>query len=259
MTPGTRSTRHCAAPRMSPPCGTHSPTAQSTLLRPITPRTRPRRKSVNGMPRPTAWSASSPPSRLCTNRWLQQVLWDGQMSHGCCPQPPRASGGSQVTGDRLPPMIHPPSRCTTRVGDPPLIWLDSLARAQTHRTWAVCYPGEWSQHSTMATPRSLTVLFDQPTRSPLLPGWPRSAVDRTPLRTTDEIGLPGRDEEIDRGTPEDNGGKVTGMERWITIASAAALLVLLVWLMVGSWRRRTARDSVLSGYPVPTSVPDVTV
>ncbi|PDQ34213.1 MAG: hypothetical protein B5766_12235 [Candidatus Lumbricidophila eiseniae] len=49
------------------------------------------------------------------------------------------------------------------------------------------------------------------------------------------------------------------MERWITIASAAALFVLLVWLMVGSWRRRTARDSALSGYPVPTSVPDVTV
>ncbi|MFF2390303.1 hypothetical protein [Agromyces sp. NPDC058104] len=41
------------------------------------------------------------------------------------------------------------------------------------------------------------------------------------------------------------------MDKWIGALVAVAVLAVIAWLMVRSWRRRAARDSVLSAYPVP--------
>lgn len=41
------------------------------------------------------------------------------------------------------------------------------------------------------------------------------------------------------------------MDKWIGALVAVAVLAVIAWLMVRSWRRRAVRDSVLSAYPVP--------
>lgn len=41
------------------------------------------------------------------------------------------------------------------------------------------------------------------------------------------------------------------MDKWIGALLAVAVLAVVGWLMVRSWRRRAARDAVLSAYPVP--------
>ncbi|MGW4930685.1 PH-like domain-containing protein [Agromyces sp. NPDC004153] len=36
---------------------------------------------------------------------------------------------------------------------------------------------------------------------------------------------------------------------------AVAIIAVVAWLMIRSWRRRTVRDETLSAYPVPSSLP----
>lgn len=44
------------------------------------------------------------------------------------------------------------------------------------------------------------------------------------------------------------------MDKWIGVLVAVAVVVVVAWLMVRSWRRRSARDESLSSYPVPTTL-----
>ena len=45
------------------------------------------------------------------------------------------------------------------------------------------------------------------------------------------------------------------MDKWIGAVVALAVIAVVAWLMIRSWRRRTARDETLSAYPVPASLP----
>ena len=45
------------------------------------------------------------------------------------------------------------------------------------------------------------------------------------------------------------------MDKWIGAVVAVAILGVVAWLMIRSWRRRTTRDAVLSAYPLPQELP----
>lgn len=44
------------------------------------------------------------------------------------------------------------------------------------------------------------------------------------------------------------------MDKWIGVLVAVAVLAVVAWLMVRSWKRRSVRDESLSSYPVPASL-----
>jgi hypothetical protein len=43
------------------------------------------------------------------------------------------------------------------------------------------------------------------------------------------------------------------MDKWIGVLVAVAVVAVVAWLMVRSWKRRTVRDETLSSYPLPTA------
>ncbi|MGW9185105.1 PH-like domain-containing protein [Agromyces sp. NPDC055661] len=45
------------------------------------------------------------------------------------------------------------------------------------------------------------------------------------------------------------------MGEWIGAVVAVAIIAVVAWLMIRSWRRRTERDETLSAYPVPATLP----